>query len=62
MLEYQLSRAIAEVSRTDKPVIGLMSALPIAGGPPMMPGQPPAPAVGHLPADSSSPSRSRTSA
>ena len=31
MLEYQLSRAISEVSRPDKPVIGLMSGLPIAG-------------------------------
>lgn len=31
MLEYQLSRAISEVSRPDKPVVGLMSGLPIAG-------------------------------
>jgi len=31
MLEYQLSRAISEVSRPDKPLIGLMSGLPIAG-------------------------------
>lgn len=31
MLEYQLSRAISEVSRPDKPVIGLMAGLPIAG-------------------------------
>ncbi len=31
MLEYEISKAIAEVSRTDKPVIGLMSGLPIAG-------------------------------
>lgn len=43
MLEYQLSRAIADVSRTDKPVVGLMSALPIAGGPPAMPQQRPSP-------------------
>ena len=39
MLEYQLSRAISEVSRPDKPLIGLMSGLPITGGPAMMPGQ-----------------------
>ena len=39
MLEYQLSKAISEVSRPDKPVVGLMSALPISGGPAMMPGQ-----------------------
>jgi ABC-type uncharacterized transport system involved in gliding motility auxiliary subunit len=42
MLEYQLSRSIAEVSRADKPVIGLMTALPLSGGPPSMPGQQPA--------------------
>jgi ABC-type uncharacterized transport system involved in gliding motility auxiliary subunit len=40
MLEYELSRAIAEVSATRKPVIGLMSGLPLTGGPPTMPGQP----------------------
>jgi ABC-type uncharacterized transport system involved in gliding motility auxiliary subunit len=43
MLEYQVSRSISEVSRPDKPVIGLMAGLPIAGGPsmnPMQPGQP----------------------
>jgi len=39
MLEYQLSKAISEVSRPDKPVVGLMSGLPISGGPAMMPGQ-----------------------
>ena len=39
MLEYQLSRAISEVSRPDKPVVGLMTALPITGSPAMMPGQ-----------------------
>jgi ABC-type uncharacterized transport system involved in gliding motility auxiliary subunit len=31
MLEYQLSRAISEVARPDKPLIGLMAGLPIAG-------------------------------
>jgi ABC-type uncharacterized transport system involved in gliding motility auxiliary subunit len=41
MLEYQISRAIAEVSATRKPVIGVMSALELAGGPPTMPGQRP---------------------
>lgn len=39
MLEYQLSKAITEVSRPDKPVIGLMAGLPINGAPAMMPGQ-----------------------
>lgn len=39
MLEYQISRAIAEVSATRKPVIGFMSALPVAGSPGGMPGQ-----------------------
>ncbi|MDB6079426.1 MAG: hypothetical protein JWO82_3173 [Akkermansiaceae bacterium] len=38
MLEYELSRAITDVSRPSKPIIGLMSALPIQGSPgnPMM--------------------------
>ena len=45
-LEYQLSSAIARVARTDKPTLGLMSALPIAGAAPAMqgmgqPGTPP---------------------
>jgi ABC-type uncharacterized transport system involved in gliding motility auxiliary subunit len=43
MLEYQISRSISEVSRPDKPVIGLMAGLAISGGPgmnPMQPGQP----------------------
>jgi len=43
MLEYRLSSAIAEVTRTDKSVVGLMSGLPIAGGPPTMPNQHPTP-------------------
>jgi len=33
MLEYEISKAISEVSRATKPVIGLMSGLPIAGEP-----------------------------
>jgi ABC-type uncharacterized transport system involved in gliding motility auxiliary subunit len=36
-LEYELSRSIAEVSRIKKPTLGVMSALPISGGPPQMP-------------------------
>jgi ABC-type uncharacterized transport system involved in gliding motility auxiliary subunit len=43
MLEYQISRSVSEVSRPDKPLIGLMAGLPISGGPsmnPMQPGQP----------------------
>lgn len=41
MLEYQLSKAIAEVSTPTKPKIGLMSAFELAGGPAAMPGQRP---------------------
>lgn len=41
MLEYHLSKAIAEVSTPVKPKIGIMSALDLKGGPAMMPGQPP---------------------
>ncbi len=41
-LEYEISRAIAEVSATRKPTIGLMSGMPITGGAAAMPGQPPA--------------------
>ncbi|MES2440592.1 MAG: Gldg family protein [Verrucomicrobiota bacterium] len=43
MLEYQLSKAIAEVSTASKPKIGIMSALDLKGAPAMMPGQPPSP-------------------
>jgi ABC-type uncharacterized transport system involved in gliding motility auxiliary subunit len=43
MLEYQLSKAIAEVSTATKPKIGIMSALDLKGAPAMMPGQPPTP-------------------
>jgi ABC-type uncharacterized transport system involved in gliding motility auxiliary subunit len=43
MLEYHLSKAIAEVSTPTKPRIGIMSALDLKGGPAMMPGQRPAP-------------------
>ena len=38
-LEYELSRTIAQVAQTKKPVIGIMSAHNIVGGPPTMPGQ-----------------------
>ncbi|MDP4623636.1 MAG: Gldg family protein [Akkermansiaceae bacterium] len=44
MLEYNISKAIAEVSTPVKPVIGVMSALDLAGTPAMMPGQQPMPA------------------
>lgn len=41
MLEYHLSKAIAEVVTPVKPKIGIMSPLSLKGGPPpMMPGQP----------------------
>ena len=43
MLEYHLSKAIAEVSAATKPKIGIMSALDLKGAPAMMPGQPPTP-------------------
>lgn len=42
MLEYHLSKAIAEVSTPVKPKIGIMSALDLKGAPAMMPGQRPA--------------------
>ncbi len=41
MLEYQISKAIAEVTTPVKPVIGIMSAFDLAGMPAMMPGQQP---------------------
>jgi len=41
MLEYQISKAIAEVTTPVKPIIGIMSALDLAGQPAMMPGQQP---------------------
>ncbi len=44
MLEYQISKAVAEVSTPVKPVIGIMSALNLAGTPAMMQGQRPQPA------------------
>lgn len=43
MLEYHLSKAIAEVSTAAKPRIGVMTALDLKGGPPAMPGQRPTP-------------------
>lgn len=41
MLEYQISKAIAEVSTPKKPVVGIMSAFDLAGTPAMMPGMQP---------------------
>jgi ABC-type uncharacterized transport system involved in gliding motility auxiliary subunit len=43
MLEYQLSKAIAEVSTAAKPKIGIMSALNLKGTPALVPGQAPIP-------------------
>lgn len=43
MLEYQLSRAISDVTTPTKPVVGVMSAIELEGGPAMMPGQRPTP-------------------
>jgi ABC-type uncharacterized transport system involved in gliding motility auxiliary subunit len=43
MLEYHLSKAVAEVSTPTKPKIGVMSALDLKGAPAMMPGQAPTP-------------------
>ena len=44
-LEYELSSAIAQVSRTSRPTLGLMSPLPLKGSAPQMqmPGMPPQP-------------------
>ncbi len=41
LLEYELSRAISEVSRVDKPMLGLITSLPLEGAPAQMPGQRP---------------------
>jgi len=43
MLEYHLSKAIAEVSTPTKPKIGIMTALDLKGAPAMMQGQRPTP-------------------
>ena len=43
MLEYQISKAIAEVTTATKPSIGIISALDLAGQPATMPGQQPQP-------------------
>ena len=45
LLEYNLTRTIYRVTHPDKPVIGVMSSLPVLGTqqPMMMPGQPPQP-------------------
>ena len=41
MLEYHLSKAIAEVTAPTKPKVGIMSGIDMKGGPAMMPGQQP---------------------
>ncbi len=40
MLEYEISRAILEVTREEAPRIAVMSALPVTGGPPAAPFNP----------------------
>ncbi|MDY0207031.1 MAG: Gldg family protein [Pseudomonas sp.] len=40
LLEYELSRLISSVAQTERPVIGLLSALPLNGGFDMQAGQP----------------------
>jgi ABC-type uncharacterized transport system involved in gliding motility auxiliary subunit len=41
-LEYRLTRLIYEVTQVERPKLGIMSSLPVMGGPPQMPfGQPP---------------------
>ena len=39
VLEYQLSSAIASVTTFEKPAIGIMTTLPLAGSPPAKPGE-----------------------
>ena len=39
MLEYQISKAIAEVTTPVKPVIGMIAGIDLVGSPAMMPGQ-----------------------
>lgn len=48
LLEYDLTRAISQVTRANKPVIGIMTALPIFGRPMPMAGMPPQPAWAFL--------------
>ncbi|NJM38554.1 MAG: hypothetical protein HC845_12235 [Akkermansiaceae bacterium] len=43
MLEFQISKAIADVSTPTKPKLGIMSAFNLKGAPAMMPGQPSTP-------------------
>lgn len=43
MLEYQISKAVSEVSTPTKPKIGIMSGIDLKGSPAMMPGQPSTP-------------------
>ncbi|RYD21974.1 MAG: hypothetical protein EOP88_09560 [Verrucomicrobiaceae bacterium] len=40
MLEYQISKAVSEVTTPTKPKIGIMTGIDIKGAPAMMPGQP----------------------
>lgn len=43
MLEYQISKAVAEVATPTKPKLGIMSGIDMKGAPAMMPGQPSTP-------------------
>ncbi|RYD49096.1 MAG: hypothetical protein EOP85_02275, partial [Verrucomicrobiaceae bacterium] len=43
MLEYQISKAVAEVVAPTKPKLGIMSGIDMKGSPAMMPGQPSTP-------------------
>lgn len=40
-LEYELSRLVYNLANPDRKTIGIISSLPITGGPPPMPGRPP---------------------
>lgn len=48
LLEYDITRALAQAARPTKPVIGIMSAFPMFGSAMPMPGQPPQPAWAFL--------------
>lgn len=40
-LEYDLTQSIYQVSQVNKPKVGILSSMDLAGGPALMPGQPP---------------------
>jgi ABC-type uncharacterized transport system involved in gliding motility auxiliary subunit len=43
LLEYDLTKMIAALARPEKPHVGVISSLPVMGGPPRVPGAPPDP-------------------